>query len=96
MDVGSSAIRAALLFVSLAVHHGGVATGGGCDLYKGIWVRDEAYPLYDPSRCPFIEKEFDCQMNGRPDSDYLKYRWQPDPRCQFPSWWSLYNLHAST
>ncbi|KAL3597201.1 hypothetical protein D5086_008838 [Populus alba] len=84
MDAGSFAIRAALLLVSLAVHHRGIARGGGCDLYKGIWVRDEAYPLYDASRCPFIEKEFDCLKNGRPDRDYLKYRWQPKAGCNFP------------
>lgn len=92
MDVGSFAIRAALLVVSLAVHHRGIARGGGCDLYKGIWVRDEAYPLYDASRCPFIEKEFDCRKNGRPDRDYLKYRWQPKAGCKFPRYTLFFSL----
>ncbi|XP_065861631.1 protein trichome birefringence-like 41 [Euphorbia lathyris] len=49
-----------------------------CDMYNGSWVIDEEYPLYNASSaCPFIEREFSCQKNGRPDSLYTKYRWRP-------------------
>ncbi|XP_051113210.1 protein PMR5 [Andrographis paniculata] len=55
-----------------------------CALFTGSWVRDETYtPIYQSSTCPFIDAEFNCQMFGRPDTDYLKYRWQPE-NCQIP------------
>ncbi|KAL6191833.1 hypothetical protein ACLB2K_038222 [Fragaria x ananassa] len=54
-----------------------------CDLYAGTWVRDEKYPLYKPGSCPHVDEAFDCQSNGRGDSEYLKWRWKPDG-CDLP------------
>ncbi|KAE8711389.1 Protein PMR5 [Hibiscus syriacus] len=54
-----------------------------CALFAGTWVRDDSYPLYQYSSCPAIDPQFNCQLSGRPDSDYLKYRWKP-LNCQLP------------
>ncbi|GJM98280.1 hypothetical protein PR202_ga15270 [Eleusine coracana subsp. coracana] len=56
----------------------------GCDLFRGRWVADESYPLYNASSCPFVPDVFDCRRNGRPDSGYLKLRWSPAAGCELP------------
>ena len=77
-------IVAVLLVVAIVYEVDGRFSNEGCDLFEGSWVYDNvSYPLYDPKGCPFIEKEFDCQHNGRPDSSYLHFRWQPSA-CNLP------------
>jgi len=55
-----------------------------CDFSVGKWVFDQSYPLYD-SNCPYLATAVTCQKNGRPDSDYEKWKWKPNgcsiPRC---------------
>ncbi|KAL9236478.1 hypothetical protein vseg_011144 [Gypsophila vaccaria] len=48
-----------------------------CDYYNGRWTVDFSYPLYNPEKCPFIQKEFSCFKNGRKDQLYLHYGWKP-------------------
>ncbi|KAK3188888.1 hypothetical protein Dsin_028449 [Dipteronia sinensis] len=56
-----------------------------CNIFDGKWVvdDDDPDPLYSPGSCPFIDDAFNCFKNGRPDSDYLRYKWRPHG-CQIP------------
>lgn len=56
---------------------------GKCDVFNGRWVRDEGKPFYPPGSCPHIEKDFNCYENGRPDDDFMRWRWQPKD-CDIP------------
>lgn len=56
---------------------------GKCDLFDGNWVRDDSKPYYPLGSCPFVDRDFDCHLNGRPDSDYVKWKWKPHG-CDIP------------
>jgi hypothetical protein len=59
------------------------SASGECDIFEGEWVWDDSYPLYDSRDCPFVDTAFRCSENGRPDTSYAKWRWQPS-RCDLP------------
>lgn len=54
-----------------------------CNVFEGSWIRDDSYPLYDASHCPFAERGFNCLANGRKDRGYTKWRWKPK-NCDIP------------
>ncbi|KAL5210849.1 hypothetical protein ABZP36_006472 [Zizania latifolia] len=80
---------ASALAIGLASHHRKDvlpgAASAGCDLFSGSWVLDDdgAAAGYTGYNCPVIDPEFNCQLYGRPDSDYLRYRWKP-AGCEVP------------
>ncbi|KAL0399500.1 UNVERIFIED_CONTAM: protein trichome birefringence-like 41 [Sesamum radiatum] len=83
MSVGGGGGVVVVVFVGLLVIHQSNAEKGRCDVFEGSWMVSESssYPLYNSTSCPFIQKEFNCQKNGRPDHLYLNYTWQPQPPC---------------
>jgi hypothetical protein len=72
----------------VAAEKAGAGAAEECDLFDGEWVWDDdggggGHPLYDSRDCPFLDVGFRCAENGRPDSAYTKWRWQPR-RCDLP------------
>lgn len=55
-----------------------------CDIFDGKWVRDDSKPYYPLGSCPYIDKDFDCYLHGRPDVGFVKWKWQPNG-CDIPS-----------
>ncbi|XP_057526567.1 protein trichome birefringence-like 6, partial [Amaranthus tricolor] len=55
-----------------------------CDIFNGKWVyKEEEEPMYNTKTCPFLEVGVTCQSNGRPDFDYVKWRWEATD-CDIP------------
>ena len=55
-----------------------------CNVANGKWVFNHSIkPPYSDTSCPYIERQFSCAMNGRTDSDYIHWEWQPED-CTLP------------
>ncbi|PON82469.1 Trichome birefringence-like family [Trema orientale] len=54
-----------------------------CDLFTGDWLPNPSGPIYTNKSCPFIEGHQNCMRNGRPDTGYLYWRWNPRG-CDLP------------
>ncbi|XP_015961008.1 protein trichome birefringence-like 3 isoform X1 [Arachis duranensis] len=55
-----------------------------CNVANGKWVFNHSIkPLYSDISCPYIERQFSCVKNGRNDTDYMHWEWQPED-CNLP------------
>ncbi|XP_071712036.1 protein trichome birefringence-like 19 [Rutidosis leptorrhynchoides] len=54
-----------------------------CDVFSGEWIPNPDAPYYNNRTCWAIHEHQNCQKYGRPDSDFMKWRWKPDG-CDLP------------
>ncbi|KAJ0960744.1 hypothetical protein J5N97_001393 [Dioscorea zingiberensis] len=54
-----------------------------CDVFRGEWVPSPRAPYYTNTTCWAIHDHQNCMKFGRPDTDFLKWRWKPDG-CDLP------------
>ncbi|KAL7257353.1 hypothetical protein ACSBR1_003621 [Camellia fascicularis] len=54
-----------------------------CDLFTGDWIPNPSSPIYSNESCHLIESHQNCLKNGRPDTGYLYWWWNPRD-CELP------------
>ncbi|KAF6169033.1 hypothetical protein GIB67_038530 [Kingdonia uniflora] len=58
-------------------------SGEKCDIFTGEWVSNPEAPYYTNTTCSMIHDEHNCMKFGRPDKEFMKWKWKPDG-CDLP------------
>jgi hypothetical protein len=54
-----------------------------CDIFSGKWIPYPKGPYYTDATCSLIIDQHNCMKSGRPDTEFMKWRWRPD-ECELP------------
>ncbi|KAL5739527.1 hypothetical protein ACOSQ2_028707 [Xanthoceras sorbifolium] len=54
-----------------------------CNIFTGKWVPYPKGPYYTNTSCLLIIDQQNCMKFGRPDTEFMKWRWKPD-KCDLP------------
>ncbi|KAJ9147400.1 hypothetical protein P3X46_029565 [Hevea brasiliensis] len=54
-----------------------------CDIFTGKWVPYLRGPYYTNATCNLIIDQQNCMKFGRPDTEFMKWRWRPE-ECELP------------
>ncbi|XP_039124314.1 protein trichome birefringence-like 19 [Dioscorea cayenensis subsp. rotundata] len=54
-----------------------------CNVFSGEWVPNPSAPYYTNESCWAIHEHQNCRKYGRPDTQFLKWRWKPND-CELP------------
>ncbi|KAJ4833263.1 hypothetical protein Tsubulata_005097 [Turnera subulata] len=54
-----------------------------CDIFSGKWVPFSEGPYYTNATCTMIIDQQNCMKFGRPDTEYMHWRWRPE-QCELP------------
>ncbi|KAM1954446.1 hypothetical protein EV1_023618 [Malus domestica] len=54
-----------------------------CDIFTGEWVPNPEAPYYTNTTCWAIHEHQNCMKYGRPDAEFMKWKWKPD-ECELP------------
>ncbi|KAK2987461.1 hypothetical protein RJ640_012120 [Escallonia rubra] len=57
--------------------------GKRCNIFRGKWIPHPKGPYYTNATCNLIFDQQNCMKFGRPDTEFLKWRWRPD-QCELP------------
>ena len=61
----------------------GTEPSKSCNIFKGNWVPYPNGTYYTNTSCNLIIDEQNCLKFGRPELEFLKWRWKPD-ECELP------------
>ncbi|KAI4346793.1 hypothetical protein L6164_007662 [Bauhinia variegata] len=54
-----------------------------CDIFSGEWISDKKAHYYSGETCHLMLDQANCIKNGRPDREFMNWRWKPD-ECELP------------